>query len=280
MKAKAILMLLVAVCVMLAMQTRSFAGSLQGKEAGQNKGGTISPNATSKCKFTFTSGADNTFIKYCVTANGNITQFESPEGHEHIQVFDVVEGYGICDFTDADHNVSYFDYADQGDSRNWGLVTVLSNTAKSIKLARTTSDGFWTLTQTIAEVTGSAPAAQITMALKNNTGKDRDVVLLRTVDVDADGQISNNLDATLSSAFGWNSSISEHGYGLVLQDAGTTQSGLFLGTALPTPNSPDPCMVDTSLGPFTNTDGTILMEYGLIIPKGGTKTVKLAYRAF
>ena len=40
-----------------------------------------SPFSTTACSFTFTSGADGTFLKYCVTANGNIVQFEAPSGH-------------------------------------------------------------------------------------------------------------------------------------------------------------------------------------------------------
>jgi len=37
-----------------------------------------SPLAPADCVFTFTCGADNTFLNYCVTANGNVTVFESP----------------------------------------------------------------------------------------------------------------------------------------------------------------------------------------------------------
>src|SRR5262245_10673086 len=54
---------------------------------------------TSICSFTYSSGAKETFLKYCVTANGNITQFESPAGIEHIAVGEVAEGYGVCDGT-------------------------------------------------------------------------------------------------------------------------------------------------------------------------------------
>jgi hypothetical protein len=44
------------------------------------------PPSSADCVFTFTSGAKNTFLKYCVTATGNVTAFESPAGHEHIAV--------------------------------------------------------------------------------------------------------------------------------------------------------------------------------------------------
>jgi hypothetical protein len=35
-----------------------------------------------------------TFLNYCVTANGNIVQIESPQGHPLISLG---EGHGICD---------------------------------------------------------------------------------------------------------------------------------------------------------------------------------------
>ena len=71
-----------------------------------------SPFATSACSFTFTSGTNDTFLKYCVTANGNITQLETPQGHEHIAVGAFGEGYGLCDATVGSAQVPYFDYAD------------------------------------------------------------------------------------------------------------------------------------------------------------------------
>src|SRR5262249_51385866 len=57
---------------------------------------TASPNATTTCAATFTSGTGRNTTKYCVTTNGNITQF-SRGNDEYIQVGDVSEGYGFCD---------------------------------------------------------------------------------------------------------------------------------------------------------------------------------------
>src|SRR5205085_3077819 len=124
-------------------------------------GGPFSP---ATCAFTFTSGAGDTFLKYCVTANGNVTEFQTPEGHEHIAVGSIGEGYGICDFGNHDTKpIEYFDYAEFGDSGNWGPATVMSQNAKSVKIARTTSDGVWTLTQTFTQITGTAPSVKVDM---------------------------------------------------------------------------------------------------------------------
>jgi hypothetical protein len=54
-----------------------------------------SPQADPGCSFLFTSGANNTFLSYCLTTNGNVTQLITPAGH--FQIVNPVEGYGICD---------------------------------------------------------------------------------------------------------------------------------------------------------------------------------------
>ena len=36
---------------------------------------------------TIHGGAGDSFLKYCVTANGNITLFQTPVGHEHIATY-------------------------------------------------------------------------------------------------------------------------------------------------------------------------------------------------
>src|SRR5262245_36288224 len=105
--------------------------------------------ATSLCAFTFTSGTNGSFVKYCVTANGNITQLEIPQFHEHLAAGAFGEGYGICDATAG---AEYFDYADFGDSANWGPATLVTQSATLVKIARTTADGAWTLTQNITMV--------------------------------------------------------------------------------------------------------------------------------
>ena len=231
------------------------------------------------CVFTFTSGAKNTFLKYCVTANGNVTVFESPAGHEHIAVGVDGEGYGFCGSTSG---VAYLDYAERGDSKNWGTATVVSHNATSVTIARTTSDGFWTLTQTFTQVAGPSPSAKITMTLQNNSAVDTTVILLRYADVDASGVSLNNLDATLESAFGWNSTEATTRFGLVLQNVGTPPADILAGLAQDVPDGPDPCnpFLHEAAGPVTATDGSIGMFYGLEIPQGASKTVTVRYKGF
>jgi hypothetical protein len=90
--------------------------------------------------------------------SGNILGLESPQGH--FMVPDDREGYGICD---EGTGKAYFDYGSLGDNGNWLPPVLLSNKGKTVKIARTTSDGVWTLTQTFTQVTGNTPMAKVTM---------------------------------------------------------------------------------------------------------------------
>jgi len=236
-----------------------------------------SPFATSTCSFTFTSGAKNTFLKFCVTVNGNITQIQTPAGQEHIAIGSFGEGYGICD---ASADVAYFDYADFGDSGNWGPSTVVSHNATSVKIVRSTADGIWTLTQTITQVAGTS-SIKVVMALKNNTAIAKTAFLVRYADVDADGVFNNNFDATQNSAFGWNSDATLNPFGLMLQNVGTpafTFDGFEQNTSL----GPPPCNPFANFvgGPLTAVDGSIAMFYSIPMPKAATKTVTLSYKGF
>jgi hypothetical protein len=101
---------------------------------------------TIDCWFLFKSGANNTRLLYCVTANGNIPLIGT--SYDRSQIGGGGEGYGICNESPA---TQYHDYA-TGDSGNWKPATVVSLTKASVKIARTTSDGNWTLTQPITKV--------------------------------------------------------------------------------------------------------------------------------
>jgi len=234
--------------------------------------------ATSACSYNFTSGTNNTFLKYCVTVNGNVPQLMTPFNREHIAVGATGEGYGVCDNTGA---VAYFDYADYGDSGNWGAPTLVSQTATSVKIARTTSAGVWTLTQTITQMAGTQ-SVRVIMALKNNTAVPRNFFLLRFADVDVSGTASNNFDATANSAFGWNSAFSSTpDYGLMVQNVGNP---IGLANTIPFVQKvafpPNPCVpgAQIAFGPLTATDGSMLMYYEGTVPQKGTRTVTMNYK--
>lgn len=234
-------------------------------------------DSTSTCAFTFSSGAGITYLKFCVTVNGNITQLETPAGHEHIAAGLINEGYGICNETPP---TAYWDYADDGDSGTWGPASVVSQTLTSIKITRTTSDGIWTLTQTITQ-DKTTPAVKILMALKNNTGVARVAYLVRYADVDADATAVNDFGATVNSAAGWiNSSYAVIGHGLMLQNVRTSKFGYANGFVQTTYHGPNPCAFafnaqSTALDFY---DGSVLMAYADTIGAGKTKTATMIYK--
>jgi len=256
---------------------RSEAAAIAAQKTGA-EAASRSLAATSTCSYNFTSGTNNTFLKYCVTVNGNISQLMTPFNREHIAVGSAGEGYGVCDNTGA---VAYFDYADYGDSGNWEAPTLVSQTVTSVKITRTTGDGVWTLTQTITQM-ASTQSVRVIMALKNNTAVPRSFFLMRFADVDVSGTASNNFDATANSAFGWNSAFSSTpDYGLMVQNVGNP---IGLANTIPFVQKvafpPNPCVpgAQIAFGPLTATDGSMLMYYEGTVPQKGTRTVTMNYK--
>jgi hypothetical protein len=256
------------------------ATSAQEAAAAQASAAQAAPHtaqATSTCAFTFTSGTDNTFLQYCVTANGNIAQLATPFAREHIAVGTVGEGYGVCDTTTS---TAYFDYSDFGDSGNWGPATVVSQDQRTVKIARSTSDGAWTLTQTITRPEGTQ-SVKVTMALRNNTTTDRLAFLIRYADVDVSGTFSNNFDATAASAFGWDSfGSSTPPFGLMVQNVGNPVGLRAIPFVQNVGEPPNPCVPGSHLvfGPITGTDGSIVMSYDGTVPRNRARTVTLNYK--
>jgi hypothetical protein len=231
---------------------------------------------TTACSYNFASGSGDSYMQYCVTANGNIPQLQSPAGQSIIgSGITVGEGYGVCNETPA---TAYWDYAGWGDSGNWGAATTLSQTATSVKIARTTSDGIWTLTQTLTQ-DKSTPAVKITMALKNNTAVSRRAYLVRYADVDAGNWINDVFDATADSAFGWASTTGVNdGWGLTIKNVGT-RWGYTNGFGQPIFNPPNPCAFAFNwIGLVGNTDGSIVLAYADTIGAHQTKTATMVYR--
>lgn len=241
------------------------------------------------CVYTFTNtGSNNSYIEFCVTANGNIVSFQSPDGVEYIYLGGIGEGYGVCDFTSGD---SYYDWAEDGISSNWDVPVVMSSSPTQVKLQRTTSDGIWTLTQTIAKETSVLPSAKVTMALKNNSAATRNVYLLRWADVDpypATSNYSESADSTLNSAWGYTAynytGTNYAGYGLMIQNIGipTGVLGYSWGAFdLYTSGTPSPCSPTSYYDGYqASTDISVEMLYYLEIAKNKTATVNLRYLAF
>jgi len=256
----------------------SFAQSREAAALAAQKAAALTP-ATSTCTYTFTAAAtaSQKYIQTCVTVNGNVVEFQSPAGVEAIRIGAFTEGYGICDFTSG---AKYWDWADSGASANWLAPITLSSSLTSVKIARTTSDGVWTLTQTFT-LDKKATGIDVTMALKNNTAVARSVSTTRFADVDANNTVVNNLDGTLDSAWGYAGPTAGFtGTGLMLTRNGPDP--LFHESwSINTPVGPDPCSPGTGfVAHQLNVDGGIIAWDDFSVPKNGTKTIKLKYQGF
>lgn len=234
------------------------------------------PDSVTTCTYTFTSGSGKNETTFCVTATGNITQFSRPAGIEYIANGVIGEGYAVCEFPSF---VSYSDWAGYGGS-GWGPPTLISSTPTAVKITRISTDGVFQLTQTITAVKATAKgpgAATVSMALKNLTGVNHLVHIIRYADVDANVSVApftNDFDATLDSSYGLQPSYS---YGL----GGTNNTFTFNWNAVAQniAGPPDPCSpyVHQITPPFVG-DGSIMQIWLVTVPKLATKTVAMTYK--
>jgi len=244
----------------------------------------------------FASGSGISYMKFCVTVNGNIESFESPVGVEQIYVPPAIggpdEGYGLCD---ESTKTQYYDYLPgpygEDQSGNWAAPTTVSHSATSVKIARSTSDALWTLTQTFTSVAGTAPYGKIVMALKNNSGETKDVYLLRAVDFNpwdagTTGNYNENRDGTNESTFGWLSSGSAgHSlyFGLMLQNVANASpaNALSANVGYAAGQQPTlPCLPFDDEGTIINGLGDGVYLYGLTVNPGQTVMVAVRYLSF
>ena len=252
----------------------------QNKMTASAQAAIQSSMATPVCSYNFSFGSGDSALNYCVTVNGNITSIETPEAHQNVAV-EQAEGYGLCDQTTG---VSYSDFAGFGDSGNWGPPSLISQTATAVKIARTTTDGVWTLTQVITQVTGTLPHIRIAMTLKNNTAVPRNALLLRYLDADVDQVVLNSTDANRMGAAEWNSidMVSpDQAVGLMLQTVG---DHLFAHQALVQTvyYPPDPCnaFAHRSTAELIYTDASMVMTFQPLVGAHSSVTANMMYQGW
>lgn len=253
-----------------------------------NLNGAHVPDSTETCTYSFTvPGKLNSFLSFCVTVNGNIASIQSPSGFDQVAQGGVGEGYGICDISAG---VSYYDWS-YFDSGTWGSPVLLSSTTSAVKIARTTTDGLWTLTQTIAKSSGVQPYAKVTMALKNNTGVTKDAYLLRYMDVDpaaapfTDSNFKESFDSSQYSAWGYgalNNSVGDNALGLMLEEIGQPNVPYgFEGIAQNTSAAPNPCSPTANYAGYqAAVDGSVELLWILELGPEKTGTVNAKYEPF
>ncbi len=233
-------------------------------------------HATTTCLYDFKTGNGNTFLTYCVTVNGNILEIQTPFGQDKLGTNG--EGYGLCD---QNAPMNYTDYA-VSDTGNWNPATVLSHGSTYVKIARTTADGNWTLTQTITMVPKTS-SITVVMALRNNQTVSDVAYLVRFADAwsppTSGGEIwLGGLNSALARTM-----QNDPNYGLQLSNAGIVPFSFQQGYAQSVNTGPNACAFAFNEG-FENSlqddlpTGSIEMAYVGTIAAGQTKTVTLSYR--
>jgi hypothetical protein len=235
-------------------------------------------HATTTCSYDFTTGSGNTYLSYCVTANGNILEIQTPFGQNMMGANG--EGYGICDQNIVAGGVQYNDYA-VSDTGNWQNAIVVSHSAASVKIARTTADGNWTLTQTITKVPKTS-SITVVMALRNNQAVSDVAYLVRFADAEPSNK--NFWAGSLNSALARARYQPDPNYGLQLANVGVLhpQFSYWQGFAQSVNTGPNACAFAFNEGGYDFDEelylGSIEMAYVGTVPAFGTKTVTLTYR--
>jgi len=255
----------------------SWVAAQVGNKSGPTHAAITTADIT--CAYTFHSGSGWTDTQYCVTANGNITQFSNPTGSDNIAGGTwPSEGYGVCDFYPATP-VAYYDYA-TNDSGNWGPTTLVTSTATAVKFVRITSDGLWQLTQTITKVaatTQSPGSAKVTMSLKNLSGAPRTAYLMRFADIDAFNQYANN-DFLVAYRTVSGSNFDTYGLTLTANTFPTLVGSFILNTGGVGPDPCNPAANAVAAGSFHGDGSALQVYYVNPIPKGGTTTATMIYK--
>ncbi|MFY9561767.1 MAG: hypothetical protein WAQ52_16150 [Terriglobales bacterium] len=229
------------------------------------------------CPHLFSVGNGNTYLQYCVSDNGNISSIQTPFGHFHSGAQG--EGYGLCQESPA---VEYHDYG-VSDSGNWQPPQIVSLTKSLIKISRTTSDGRWTLVQTISKVAANA-SIKVVMALTNNARSDQVAYLLRFADLNPNGLQDRYafVGASFESAWAWDGLPGTTHYGLQLQTTAKSPFGYQQGFVREIPSGPNACDFAGDSSPNGldgGSDYSIAYVYVGTVPSLQTLTVTLSYHA-
>jgi hypothetical protein len=252
-----------AISAVAQPQMHAHAAAAQGKKVRA---------ATQDCQVTF----NNALPSFCVTANGNIENFEFPAGSS--QIFS--EGYGVCDETGG---TSYYDVGD-ADSNNWQAALITAgggNNKLPLTIKRTSSDGIWTITQTFSRNTADA-YVKVQITLKNNTAVDRTAYMTRYVDIDADMDASHNyFDGTANSGWGYLSAGTAFpNHGLTIRSAQSVHNYFGFNTLS---SNVDPCtFAQNPTDAPTLGDEAVMYTWvpngTFIVGKGKSIKVTLEYR--
>jgi hypothetical protein len=240
-----------------------------GAQPSSQQIGGVRPAATG-CTVTFTN-AGPPLMSACVSGHGNINSLRySPSGasDEHIAVGTIAEGYCL---KDTGTGTAYYD---NGPSEaGWGVASQ-SSTAITTTVTRTTTDGFFTLTQNIFFKYGSR-LVLVGNLVKNNDTVPHTVVFDRAADLDVNGSsggdtfdviggsvLARETDGVLLTSLGDPALVRAKGAELL-------STWLFTGS--------HSCSHSLQPLPDANDDAAVIKHIATIGP-GSTVTFRVGYR--
>jgi hypothetical protein len=237
--------------------------------------------STTTCAYTFSSGSGNSYLGYCVTVNGNILEIQTPFGQTMLGSNG--EGYGVCDQNVQAGGRNYVDYG-VIDSQNWKNPVLVSHSLTSVKIARTTEDGNWTLTQTIT-IVPRTPSITVVMALTNNQTVSDVAYLVRFADAEP---VNSFIWAGALNGAIVRTEQPDPNFGFQLSNVSVPPFSFWQGYAQAVNTGPNACAFafnEANAGGLTPPDnlqvsppaGSIEMAYVGTIAAGKTKTVTLSY---
>jgi hypothetical protein len=139
------------------------------------------------CSYSFTSSS----LKWCVNEDGNLQQFESPAGANHLSTGSAVEGYYLCIDGQFGDTLVFADTAAQ-DLFTMGPPQLLAGpTASSVTIRRSTLNGRWQLDQKWTRDSAERDLT-LTMTLENLGPQVTGARLARVIDINANGLATGN----------------------------------------------------------------------------------------
>ena len=199
---KRILMFVFAAVLALAPVGQAFAQGQSKDETPINDknaaaGQSLTMLVPQQC---FSSGSGVTFLKICITNNGNISWFESPAGAVQLSTR---EGYAACTWTVPTWMPNGFDA--NIDSSGWGSSVVSQpNGAGTLPMivSRQTLDGAIKLNQTFT-INTAERGVDVKMDITNLTPYAHDIRISRYFDGDLNGTTNNPYWFSDVSVWAW-----------------------------------------------------------------------------
>lgn len=244
----------------------------------------LNMKADTNCFSSYTNGSGPTLLKFCVSQNGTIPQFESPATSQELVA---EEGYAVASQCGTTSAVTHG--ADAGINEGGFNVPVITQVngpnTFPLTITRTTTDGVFKLTQSFGR-NNAEKSVSITMTLKNLSATTVPNVLLTRYFTDALFITLNRFARSFDSVWGWD------GYGFsltaenpaiahatVVQDRNSWLSGGPGGLG-------DGCVISSAVDTGTPTNptsngwaGRFVYQLGNMGP-GAAKTVKVEYRRY